>query len=313
MVGIKYRNNLIQSNSTLFSNRITTRTNIQTIFGLTARRGVKLSKEQAIKAAQEGIKTIYRYVWEIQEIKEEPLAKKLLITTKARIIKLNDPEFYEEIDKDELSTYADIGSLYKKFRLESGKPLADKTWKAVIGEFKINLLDSLRETPNTFLKQVQVGLGKSDLQEKTLKDIQSIASPHAAGQGKEPDVKVTTFKYSQSSQNESELFELNYEKQAKNLTGTKNAEYVGEKSAEKAASLKNNLQQDDWIVTREDDYVTYKFNTKTLTTFMIGKPKINRGADGYSIDEKIYYDSADQKSLACLKEEESVSYMESNT
>ena len=45
---------------------------------------------------------------------------------------------------------------------------------------------------------------------------------------------------------------------------------------------------------------------------MIGKPKINRGADGYSIDEKIYYDLADQKSLACLKEEESVSYMESN-
>ena len=123
-------------------------------------RGMKLSQEQAIKAAQEGAKYIYRYIWETPEIQEDVSGKKLPITTQLRIINPDNPEFYEKVTGDKLSAYVDIKLLYKKFKLDSDKGLSNKTWKETVRESQLNLLRSLREVSNTFSKEISAELKK---------------------------------------------------------------------------------------------------------------------------------------------------------
>ena len=222
-----------------------------------ARRRMKLSKDQAIKAAEQGVKTVYRYIWEVQEVNQNPSTKQVLISTKTRILKSNSPDFYKDLEQNQLSTYADMGALYKNFRLKSDKPLQLKTWKGIIGEFKIGLLSSLRSDSSTFLKQIQFGLQEKVLETEALEQGKALGNPHSAGKGKEPDTKEYVLKYSQSSQGESEMFFITKEHQGKNYTGTKNAEYKAEKSAEKAKNLQKESINTSAVKVQEDAYTSY--------------------------------------------------------
>ena len=271
---------------------------------------MKLSKDQAIKAAEQGVKTVYRYIWEVQEINQNPNTKQVLISTKTRILKPNSPDFYKDLGQNQLSTYADMGALYKNFRLKSDKPLQLKTWKGIIGEFKIGLLSSLRSDSSTFLKQIQFGLQEKVLENEALEQGIGLGSPHSVGKGKKPDLYKSGGRYSQSSQGESEMFFITKEHQGKNYTGTKNAEYKAEKSAEKAKNLQQDSIQTNFITMQEDAYTSYWYDSKTLTTFMREKPKLDRGAEGYSTDEKIWNDPEDIETEKNLREEESIEFME---
>ena len=117
-------------------------------------RGIKISQEQAIKAAQEGEKYIYRYIYETPEIQEDVSEKKLSISTELRIVRPSNPEFFQEISENKLSAYVDIKLLYKKFKLDSDKGLFNKTWKETIRESQLNLLRSLREASGSFPKKL---------------------------------------------------------------------------------------------------------------------------------------------------------------
>ena len=306
--------NQSHKNTTLLSSNLgsfpTTRFQTNQSYHFQARRGMKLSKDQAIKAAEQGVKKVYRYIWEVQEVNQNPNIKQVLISTKTRILKPNSPDFYKDLGQNQLSTYADMGALYKNFRLKSDKPLQLKTWKGIIGEFKIGLLSSLRSDSSIFLKQIQFGLQEKVLENEALEQGKGLGNPHSAGKGKEPDTKEYVLKYSQSSQGESEMFFITKEHQGKNYTGTKNAEYKAEKSAEKAKNLQKELINTSAVKVQEDAYTPYWYDSKTLTTFMREKPKLDRGAEGYNTDEKIWNDPEDVETETNLQEEESIEFME---
>ena len=142
----------------------------------------------------------------------------------------------------------------------------------------------------------------------------SMASPHAAGRGHEPDTCLFNETFTVASDGTPEMGQTFTGIQAKNFTGTRGAEHKAEVSGNKAKNLENTPAVDHQtkpkVTVTETGETLVRYDIHHLVTFMLGKPKLDRGASKYYVDEKVWHDLEDKETIENLHQMEDYSTMD---